>query len=75
MFSKVQEKKEDLNKSKVNYDGMGLTYWQRTLLGAAGGILIIGSFWGFTKFVGEWKFLMIIPIALGILAIFYGRYG
>lgn len=55
---------------------MAFTRWNRVLLGFAGGILVMGGVWWFTaSLIPNSKLLSLIPIILGILSIFYGRYG
>ena len=71
----MPETTENLNISKNCQGYMGLSHWQRVLLGVAGGVLITGGFWGFTRLNGDLRFLVLIPIGFGILSIFYGRYG
>ena len=54
---------------------MGLTHWQRVLVGFSGGILIMGGIWLFATINNVTRMLAFLPILAGIIAIFYGRYG
>lgn len=54
---------------------MGLSLWQRVLSGVAGGAFITGGIWLYSSLEPTQKLWAIIPIALGIFAIFYGRKG
>lgn len=68
-----KQEKQGLNNeidSKKNMD-----FWQRILLGTAGGVFITGGLWIFTLLPQDTKYLTLIPILLGIGAIFYARYG
>ena len=66
------EKKESLNKNHKNNKYMA-TLWDRILLGATGGILIMGGIWVFFSFTNEFKYLAIIPIVAGIFSLFFAR--
>jgi len=69
------KEKEDLNNENTINSLMGLSFWNRVLLGVSGGIFVTGSAWAFSLLKGDLKFLVVITIALGISAIFYARYA
>lgn len=71
---RLKENREEGLKINNPQNASMTSYWERVLYGFFGGALIVGSFWLFFKLQGELKFLALIPFAIGVSAIFYGRY-
>jgi len=74
------DSQEEIKKDVSEIDDMGLSYWQRVGAGALGGALVAIAVTNYQKFL---SFLNPVPslgvtvlvIFIGVLIIFYGRYG